>query len=192
MPFMVFDGDALRELGQFRPHERLLQLGLPDDDELQQQLVTDVHVRQQTQFFERLDVHVLGFVDDEDNAPPLKEFRRHEVDELLVHLDLVGVFALQPEGRQDPREQVTEIAMGVGDDPNGHIAADMFEDVANEGGFARAYFARDEGETGLAAQTVFEHGKRHGVLLAQIQEVRIGRQGEGPPVQAEKSLVHGV
>ena len=65
--------DALGELQKFRAEQRFLELGLPDEDRLQELMLVDIDVREHAQAFERALAQVLRFVDDQDGAAPVSD-----------------------------------------------------------------------------------------------------------------------
>ena len=68
---MMVDPDPLDELAEPWLPQGLAQLGLADQDELQQRLGLAVEVREHPQLLERFRVQVLRLVDDEHGALPV-------------------------------------------------------------------------------------------------------------------------
>ena len=68
-PQVVSRGDPLRQLPQRRPFHEIDELGLSDQNDLQQLVAGRLDVRQQAQLFEHFHAEVLRLVDDHDGAP---------------------------------------------------------------------------------------------------------------------------
>ena len=81
-------GDALRELAQFRPREQITQLGLPDQDDLQQLGRRRLEIGEQPHLFERVRAQVLRLVDDQHDAPSARvRVQQSAADQVHQQLD---------------------------------------------------------------------------------------------------------
>src|SRR5262245_54919123 len=65
-PEVIARRDALRQLEQLLAAEELEQLGLTDQDDLEELVPLGLEVREEAKLLERGDAQALGFVDDED------------------------------------------------------------------------------------------------------------------------------
>ena len=68
---VIAAGNALSELAQLDAREHFAQLGLADQDDLQQLLRRRLQVREQPHLLQRFGREVLRLVDDHDDAPAL-------------------------------------------------------------------------------------------------------------------------
>ncbi len=68
---MIATGDALGELPQLDACQHLAQLGLTDQDDLQQLLRRSFEIREQAHLLQRFGREVLRLVDDHDDAAAL-------------------------------------------------------------------------------------------------------------------------
>ena len=66
---VVARGHALRKLSQVIARERVTELGLADQQDLQQLFGVRLEVRQQANLLQEFRIEVLGLIDDQDGAP---------------------------------------------------------------------------------------------------------------------------
>ncbi len=90
--------DALGDLAEGRPRELHVELGLADEDDLQELVGVGFVVREQSQVFERLLVEVLGLVDDQGRGftrrgalVQKRVERRQEIDAVAARAGLAEV-----------------------------------------------------------------------------------------------------
>ena len=114
---MIPAGDALRELAQFRPCEQIAQLGLTDQDDLQQLGRRRLEIGEQPHLLERVRTQVLRLVDDQHDAPSARvRVEQSAADQVHQELDAAAagfghrdaqLFAdgQQEFGGRDPRVQ---------------------------------------------------------------------------------------
>ena len=107
-----------------------------------------------------------------------------------MQLGSVFLRRFQVERLQYPAQQFTERMVDIGDQANRHITFDLVEQVANQGGFARAGLAGDDTKTCLVFQTILQQRDSHLMLLAQVEVGRIRQQGKGFFLQPVKRLIH--
>ena len=93
-------GHPLAQLQHARALQNLSELGLPDQEGLQQGLFTKLEVGQHAQFFDRLRLQVLRFVHDQQAALALRGLGDEEGFERHQH---VGLARRRARGRQTPR-----------------------------------------------------------------------------------------
>ncbi len=85
---MVAAGNALRQLAQVVAREQFPQLGLTDQDDLQQLLLRRLEVRQQADLLEHVGREILCFVDDENRSPAVgMSVQQVTVQGVNKHLD---------------------------------------------------------------------------------------------------------
>jgi hypothetical protein len=191
---VVTTGDALRELPQLGAVQHLAQLGLADQDDLQQLLGLGLEVGQQAHLLEHVGREVLRFVDHQHHASAL------------------GVCLQQAETEQV--DQVLEAALGARLHRDAQLLADGQQEFC--GGHARVQDQRDLGVLGgLGQQRAHHRGLAGADFTGQLDEAarlvdavhqvrqglrmpfreeqvaRIGRDRKGLFVQSEKRGVHG-
>ena len=191
---------ALRELLELGPREHRAQLGLADQDDLQQLAVAGFEIRQEPQLFEHLGRQVLRLVDHEqvvladrvgaqqelvERVDVVLDGRRHlrelRAAVLVGHVELIADRLQQLDDRQLRVEDVRDIA----------APRHLFEEAAADGGLAGADLAREQHEAAAPVHAVQQVGERLAVALAHEQVARIGRDRERLVLQAEELRVHG-
>ncbi len=105
---VVIGADTLGELRECRRAQLVAQFTLPDQDNLQHQILARVEVGQHAQFLERRHGQVLRLVDDEQGVLAGSVALDDVIDETLVHRQAIPVVAGQRESRQDPLHQFAE------------------------------------------------------------------------------------
>jgi len=193
----VVTGDhALRELLHVGPRQHGAQLGLPDQDDLQQLALVGLEVGQQAQLLQHAGRQVLRLVDDQHVVLPHGVRAQQElVERVDVVLDGRHARPLVPVGNVELRahglQQFLDRELGIED--VGHVAAigQLLEEAAAHGGLAGADVAGQKHEPSPALHAVEKMRERFPVPLAHEEVARIGRDREGPLLQAEVALVHG-
>ena len=190
-PQVVPRRDPLRQLAQRGPLHQVHQLGLPDQDDLQQLVARRLDVRQQAQLLEHFHTEVLRLVDDDDGTPParvrVEQRPRQRVDEDLEarragrvgHAQLVADGRQQLDRRQPRREDHRHVDLG----------RELVEQRAAHGRLAGPDLTRQLDEA-PALEPVHQVGERLPVPLAQEEVARVGREGKRPLGQPEMCSVH--
>ncbi len=129
---MKIDGNALRELAQFGAAQLRAQLGLTDEQNLENQILVRIDVRQQSQLFEHLDRQVLRFVENQQGAPAFGVLAYERIDERLVFGDVGIVGRSDAERRKRPAVYRLKAAMGIADEPDGDLLAELREQPPHE------------------------------------------------------------
>ena len=177
---------ALRELRQVGPAHRVAQFGLADQDQLQQFVLVRIDVGEHAQLFQRFPAQVLRLVENQDD-PALFGIFLDEVS--LKQPEQIDIGGLRRrhliERQQDPAQQLAAVAMGIGDQADPHIVADLFQQVMQQRRLARTDLAGDQGDRGAGQQAIFQDGKGAFVRDRPEQKVGIGHQRKRALGQAE-------
>ncbi len=187
---------ALRELLELGPPEQVAQLGLADQDDLQQLALVGLEVGQQAQLLQHLGRQHLRLVDDQHVV--LADRVRLE-QELVQRVEVVldGRLAAQrlrcrnAELLADRLQQLDHRELGVEDVRDVGAARDLLEEAAAHGGLAGADLAAEQHEAAAAVHAVQQVRERLAVALAHEQVARVRGDREGLVLQAEEGRVHG-
>ncbi len=183
--------DALGELPQLAPREDVAQLRLPHEHDLDELLGVGLQVRDEPDLLDHLGREVLGLVDEEHHVaalpPGLEQEAMEGVHQLLERLAVarhVEVVEGRPEqlGRGEDR---VEHHRGCG------VLGQTCQEVAGQGGLARAHLARDQDEAAALATSELEVGERLGVPLREVEKFRVGGEVEGFLGEPVPLFVHG-
>ena len=187
---------ALRQLLELGPLEHRAQLGLADEDDLQQLALVGLEVGEQAQLLEHVGREHLRLVDDEDVVLADGVGLEQEVVERVdVGLDrrrlAVGGGDRHVELVADRLQQLDHGELRIED--VGDVAAlrDLLEEAAADGRLAGADLAREQHEAAAAADAVEQVRQRLAVALAHVEVARIRRERERLLLQAEEPHVHG-
>ena len=192
---VVAAGDALGELAQVVAVEQFAQLGLADQDDLQQLLGAGLEVRQQAHLLEHGGLEVVGLVDDDHDALALgvgaQQVGVQDVDEVLHAADGVVGHA-DAELLADGQQELGGGDARVEDQRDFGVLRDLREQRADGGGLAGADLAGELDEAAGLADAVNEVRKRLRMALAQEEIARVGGDGERLFVQPEERQVHAL
>ena len=188
---MIVHRDALCKLHQLRLSQGVSQLILADKNDLQCLVLVCVDIGEHAQFFQCLGFHILCFVYDQHGAAVMCVLVNNELNKALVHFNLVHVGMIKVECQQYPLQQFTKRAMRVGDQANGMFPVHVVQQMADKGSLAGAYVTADNREAGIVQEAVLQHGKCHAVLVAHVQETRVGQQREGFLAEVVERFIHG-
>ena len=188
--------DALRELFQLGPCEHGAQLGLADQDDLQQLALVRFQVGEQAKLLEHVDRQALRLVDDEHVVLPDRMGAQQElIERVEIVLDRAGAgFALRQLDVKlvaDRLQQLGDGQLGVEDVGDVAVLRDLLQEAAAHRGLARADFAGEQHEPTPATQAIQQMGERLPVALAHEKVARVGRDRERLALQAEEFGVHG-
>ena len=187
---MEIGGDALGQLPQLGPVDLVENFRLPGKDDLEHELLVDVDVGEHPELLQHLELHVLGFVDDQHRAAAVDLLVAQEIGQDFEELDLLLAPIIQIEGQQDPVEQGSERGVGVGDQADGGLRIHHAQKAPDEDGLARADLAADQGEAGFAPQAVLEDVEGRPVMPAQVKKVGVGDQGKRFLAKSVKIFIH--
>jgi len=195
----VKDEDALAELAEAAFGEAGLELGLADEDDLQEFLGVGFEVGEEAELLHDFEGEVLGFVDDEDDVLAGVDAAQEGGVEAAGEVGVVegegavgggvGDFA---EFAEDGGEEFAFGEAGV-ENEGGFDAGgvEFVEEGAAEGGFAAADFAGEDDEAGFLGEAVAEVGEGVVVGGAEVKETGVGGDVEGHHAETEELLVHG-
>ena len=139
---MIVRGDALDELAQIRPRQQFAQLGLADQDDLQQKIAVRVDVRQQAQLLELLDADIVRLVDDDGDLVALGVAFDRELLEAGEALDMGPVIGLL-EGHQHPFQELAAPGLDIRQKTDFDLAGELVEQLAHQGRLPGADIAGD-------------------------------------------------
>ena len=157
--------------------DEALELGLAEQEALEQRLLVVLQVGQHAQFLERRERHVLHFVDDQQNVLVLLMAFDQEGFERAQQRRLVEPLERKAEGRCDHAQRIVRLELrrhdGRGDEV---VAVDAVQQMTDERRLAGADFAGDHDKAVSLGQPVGQI--RHRLLMAPASE-------EEPVVGAE-------
>jgi len=150
---VIARGDALCELAQFGTRELFAQLGLSEQDDLQQLLRRCFEVGQQTHLFERCGRQVLCLVDDQHHAQSGRVgFEQVSVECVHQRLDVAAAAVqIQPQFLADRLQQLGGRQQRIEDQCNSCVGRQLFEQQPADGRLAGADFAGQLDETAASA-----------------------------------------
>ena len=178
---VVARGHTLGELAQVLAGQHLAQLGLADEDDLQELLARGLEVRQQADLLQHLAAEVLRLVDHQHGAAParvrVQQVAVEGVDQRLEaggargidHVQLVADRGQQLDGREGGIEH------------HGHVdrRRELLEQRAAERGLAGSHLARELHEAAAAlAQPPQQVGQRLAVAVGEVEIARVRRDRE--------------
>ncbi len=188
---VIASRDALRDLAHLGAIEHLAQLGLPDQDDLQQLLLRRLEVRQEAHLLEQLGGQRLRFIDDEHH-PAAFGMRVHE-----LHVQRVDLRLDRPlDGRRaaqlldDRFEELERRELWAEDQRDVGFLGQPLEHAADQRRLARADFARELDEAAALRDAVEKMCERVGVPRAHIEIARIRSDRERLLVEAEELGIH--
>lgn len=169
-----------------------LQLGLADEDDLEELAGVGFQIGEEADVLKGIEGHILGFIDDEDDLAALFD----EFEQVLV--ELFEQFLTGParfgdaEFAEDTLEQ-----LGIGEarieDEGGFdgLGFELGEELSTKGGFAATDFAGEHDEALAFADAVAQVFDGLLVTGGEIEEARVGGYVERAAVQPEEALIHG-
>ena len=193
----VVAGDhPLRELFQVLAREHGAQLGLADQDDLQQLALARLEVGEQAQLLQHVGRQVLRLVDDEHVVAPGGVGAQQEVVqriEVVLHRGRLLVAARHGDVElvADRLQQLDHRELGIEDVGDVAVGRDLLQEQAAHRGLAGADLARQQHEAAPAAQPIEQVGQRLPVALAHEQVARVRRDGERLALQPEIWRIHG-
>ena len=188
---MVCGDDALAELLELvRMRKQLLELGLAEQQRLQQRVRTELEVRQHPQFFERADRQVLRLVDDQQRPAAIARLFVQE------HLDRCEVGSLvaarvEPEAARCDMDHFLAIERAGHHFAHGHaVAVELLLEMGHQRRLARTDLAGDDDEAFALVEAVPEIAQRLLVRDAFVIERRVGRELERTLAETVIFFVH--
>ena len=171
--------------------ELVAELGLAEQEDLDQRLAGDLEVGEHPQLFERRDRQVLRLVDDQQGALAGAIFLLEPVLDRVEQPSLLDRAGGDAEPLRGEAEHV--VALDLGRDQADRVqprAVDIGEQMLDQGRLAGADLAGDGDEALALRQAVAEIGHRLAVGAALEPEARVGRQLERLPGQVEMLDIH--
>ena len=190
---VIAAGDALGELAQLDARQHFAQLGLTDQDDLQQLLRRGLEVREQPHLLERFRRQVLRLIDDHHDAAALRvRFQQAPVEEVDEVLDARRVLVAHEDAElfADRQDELDGRQLRVEDDGDVGMARHALEQRAHHGGLAGADLAGQLDEAAGFVDPVQQMRERLGMPLAHEEIARVRGDGEGLLAQSEKARVH--
>jgi len=193
------DRDALIELAHLGGGQRVEQVQLADQHNLQQLRFVGLEVGDDADLFEHLRRQVLRLVDDQHRAAVNGHQRQQEfvqrADQLVLARggDASAAHAFtrhDAEIEQDLAQQLLDREERVEDERREDARIELLEQGAADGRLAGADVARQDDEAFLAADGLLELGDGLFVRFAAIEKPRIRRQRERRLYEAVILLVH--
>ena len=153
---MMRRDDPLAQLLEpLRAGDALAEFGLAEQEDLQQRLPAELEIAQHPQLFQCIAAHILGFIDDEQGAPPFPCLMMEESLHPTENLRLLCIVGLDTECLRSQSQHI--IAAHLRGDDLGRdepLRIDGYHQVADERRLARANIARDDNEALALRQTI--------------------------------------
>ncbi len=185
------DRDPLAQLAQPGPGEPRFELGLADQEHLEQLAALKLQVGEQPDLLEQLAVQVLRFVEQQDGAVAVRLEREQVALELGQDLRLAAPGRqAEAEPEADLLEQLGAGEGGVGDQRHLDAPLPFVEHAEERGGLAGPDLAGDEHEGLAVLDPEPQVGERFQVLGAREDEPGLVAGRERVLAQAEMALRH--
>jgi hypothetical protein len=185
------DRDALAQLAHPRPAQRLLQLRLPDEEDLQERAPARLEIGEDAQLLQCRLRQRLRLVDDEDDALQVIPRVQQRLLEIAQHELLALALERLPQGRRDGGGDALRLQVRRRDARGGdRLVRELCEQRLDQQRLAGADVARDDDESLRLLEPVTQ--VRHGALVraARVQEAQIGCELEGLAGEAVEAAIH--
>ena len=187
---VVAHDDPLAELPQLPAVELLAQLGLADENDLQELALVGLEVREQTHLLEELGVEVLRLVDEQDDVVTRRGLVEEKAVQNLQVRRPVELPRLEAQLREDRPHQLRCRDHRVQDERRLVGRAELGQDRPADRGLARAHLSGDLDEP-LAFPDAEENVvERLAMLVREEEEPGIGRYVERRLAEAVEVVVH--
>ena len=168
------------------------ELGLTDEQDLQDLLVRRLEVGEEPDLLEGVRIEILGLVEDQDGvlagALALDE-------EILKREKPLGRRCFprlaDAEVLQEVLEDPVEVEHRIGDERDGGRLVQSFEQCLEQGSLAGSHLAGQQDEALALLYSVQELGERLSVRWRQMEKPGIGRRIERRLLKPEEGEVHG-
>jgi len=182
---VVADGDPRVEL--LDPADDAPQLGLADEQQVQQEPVVELIVEQQAHLLEVGGREQLRLVDDEDRRAVLPEVLHHHLAQRVQELVLGVRGRLEAELVEDLADELDGLEHGVRDEPHAVVLlGEVPDERPRQGRLAAAHVPREQRGALAPLDGVDEAGHRLAPVPRVVDELQVGDDlvGEGlePPV----------
>jgi len=189
---MTRGNDPLAQLQHVRALHRAPELGLADEEALQQRVRLELEIGQHPQLLDGAGGQVLRFVDDEQCPLALLADGHQESFEREQQVRLLDVFRAQPERRRNEPQCIVGIHLRA-DQIAGHdlFRVELVEQAPHDRCLARADVAGYDDEAFVLVQAVLEVRHRAPVLATAEVERRVGIELERFSGKSVEDFVHG-
>src|SRR5262249_14747302 len=181
--------DALIQLAELPALELLLQLGLADQDDLEQLSRGRLERGQDADLLERVHAHLLGLVEDDHHGLALGAGGEQMLAELSHQLALGSAAPLDPEVVEDHPDELGIRQMRVEDEGALNLLRQLPQERTAQRRLPRPHVADQSHEALLARDAVEERAQDLVMALGPEQKGRLGRENERRVPGAEDRLV---
>ena len=191
-PEVVARRDALRELAQIRLREQTGELGLPDQEDLEQLLFRGLEIGEQAHLLEHLVREPVRLVDDDHRAPTLCMVLEQEAVQCVdrAFQAAAALRARDAEVVADRRDELLHRKQRIENERRVHLGRQPLEQCADHHGLARADLARQLHEAAALADAVEQMRERLLVAGREVEVARIRGEREGIFPKPEVARVH--
>ena len=123
---MEVGGNPLGELMQLWRQQQVAQLGLADQDQLQDLKLVRIDIGNHAQVLERLRLEILRLVDDQDGSSSVGILAIQKILQLLEKIRIISIERLT-ERHQDPLQQFLPALGGIRDQADRDRRADLLQ-----------------------------------------------------------------
>ena len=189
---LIMHEDALAKLAEFVARENGLELGLADEDDLEEFLLVGLEIGEKPDLLKHLKGEVLRLIDDEHDVAAGRDAREEDFidlrDEIVMAIRMLRFTQI----REDGLEHLGFVDAGV-ENERGIIMLDIefIHQPAAKGGFAAADFTDEHDEALVFPDAVEQVLQRVVVRGTEVKEFWIGRDVEGHLRQRIEALIHG-
>ncbi len=152
--------DPLPQLAECVRVQLRVQLGLAEQDDLDQLRSRGLEIRDQPHLLECLAREVLRLVDDQHHAPRLTASRQEELVELSQQRSAALAPAGQAELLVDGLKELAGVLARIEEEGHLGLATEALEECSAERRLARAHLTRDDDEALPLLQTIEKVGHR--------------------------------
>ena len=182
---------ALVELTQVVTLQDSVELRLAGQNDLYQFVTLCLKVRDQAHLLENVGGQVLGLIDDKDDCSSGFMLLKQKVVERVQVSEAVSLLRIHAELAADVGQELFTRTTGVEDQGAAiFFRVKLGKERPKHGRLAGAHFAGHGNEAGMAVDTVQKVCKGFAMVLAQINELRIGGDRERFFAETEKFTVH--
>ena len=157
---------------------------------LQKLIFISIDVGEHAQRLHGRRAQILGFVNDQQDSAALPVFVDQKALEGVITRHGRQAVIGQSERQHDPLCQVGQIGVGVGDHAYRNLVAHLFEQAADQRGFAAPDVAADHREASPVVDGVLQHGVGERMPLAHIEKVGVWLNRERFLFQAVEGFIH--
>ncbi len=184
--------DALIELSQVWRRKHAAQLGLANQEDLQELVLGGLEIGQQSNLLHDLRPEILRLVDDQ-HRPSATGMGVEQKEVQTVHQRLRGLLGsrhIEAELVADGMQELHPGQRRIQHQRNVHALGQLLQKGATDRGLAGTHLAGQEHEAAAVAGTIEEMRQGLTVLSAQEQILRVRRDGETGLFQAKVLGIH--